>query len=465
MSVSSIIQQQLTVEPLASAKHLVVAYSGGVDSHVLLHALHSLKFSEGYDFELSAIHIHHGLSNNADAWQQHCQQICQQLNISFQTANLTLQLKARQSLEAHARDMRYKMLNQLAPANSHVLLGQHQDDQLETFLLQLKRGAGPKGLSAMIRAWSTKIDVTNNKQLSYYRPLLDASRQDILAYAQLHQLKWVEDESNQDVEYERNFLRQKVLPIMQTRWPELASTVSRSAALCAEQQTLLEESCEEKLQPLRTAKNSLNISGLQQLSQAWMHQVVRYWLNQQGIQSPSLAVLNRLKPEVFEAKDDATPILQWQDRQFRRFDQQLFVIAVPPPKVEFNQRWNSEKHIWLPYDLGKLEFIDSSDADINENSPLSFDPNLGPIGIRLGGFSVKFKPQGSSHSKPIKQWFKQWKVPPWQRDTAVMLIQDDTVLSVLCDNQWRHAEQQLKNADSIVVKHFRLAQPSNENPK
>lgn len=453
MSVSNIIQQQLGLEPLAKAKHLVVAYSGGVDSHVLLHVLHSLKVSEGYDFELSAIHIHHGLSENADTWQQHCQQVCQQLNIPFQTANLVLELKPRQSLEALARDMRYQKLQELAPVYSQVLLGQHQDDQLETFLLQLKRGAGPKGLSGMSRAWSVKTDATQYKQLSYYRPLLDVSRQDILAYAQLHHLKWVEDESNQDVQFERNFLRQRVLPVMQERWPTLARTVSRSASLCAEQQALLEESCEEKLQGLRSGENSLDISGLQLLSQAWMHQVVRYWLNQQGIQSPSMAVLNRLKPEVFEAKDDATPILQWQGWQFRRFDQLLFVIAVPAAKVDFKQRWQGEKLISLPDDFGELEFIHVSSAEGIDNYQLRFDPNLGPIDIRIGGYSAKFKPQISPHSKPIKQWFKQWKIPPWKRDKAIILSQNDSVLSVFCDNQWRHAEQQLESSDITLVKH------------
>lgn len=453
MSVSSIIQQQLGLEPLAKAKHLVVAYSGGVDSHVLLHVLHSLKASEGYDFELSAIHIHHGLSENADLWQQHCQQVCQQLKVPFQTANLVLELKPRQSLEALARDMRYQKLQELAPAYSQVLLGQHQDDQLETFLLQLKRGAGPKGLSAMSRSWSAKTDATNNKQLNYYRPLLDASRQDILAYAQFHHLKWVEDESNQDVQFERNFLRQKVLPIMQQRWPTLARTVSRSAALCAAQQALLDESCEEKLQSLRTDKNSLDILKLQQLSQAWMHQVVRYWLNQQGIQSPSMAVLNRVKPEVFEAKDDATPILQWQGWQFRRFDQQLFVIAIPAAKVDFNYHWQGEKLIALPYDFGALEFNHTSQTDNKDMSQLCFDPKLGPIDIRMGGYSVKFKAQTSPFSKPLKQWFKQWKIPPWKRDSAIILIQNDLVLSVYCDNQWRHAAQQLESSEVIWVKH------------
>ena len=207
MSVLSTLREQLSCEPLFSATHIIVAYSGGVDSHVLLHALHSIKQESEHDFQLSAIHIHHGLSKHADQWQTHCQQVCTQLNIAFQTANVSVEALPRQSLEAQAREARYNKLVELAPVNSQVLLGQHQDDQLETFLLQLKRGAGPKGLSAMNRAWVSPCLLQPDKQVGFYRPLLDIRQHTIMDYAQQHILKWCEDESNQNTDFERNFFR------------------------------------------------------------------------------------------------------------------------------------------------------------------------------------------------------------------------------------------------------------------
>ena len=177
MSILNTLKEQLSCEPLSSATHIVVAYSGGVDSHVLLHALHQSKQEPQFNFQLSAIHIHHGLSQHADQWQTHCQQVCTQLNIEFQTANVSVDVLPRQSLEAQAREARYNKLVELAPANSQVMLGQHQDDQLETFLLQLKRGAGPKGLSAMNRAWVVHCPLQSSKKVGFYRPLLDTTQQ------------------------------------------------------------------------------------------------------------------------------------------------------------------------------------------------------------------------------------------------------------------------------------------------
>lgn len=436
MSILTTIKEQLVCEPLLSASQLVVAYSGGVDSHVLLHALDKIRKQQPLPFQLSAIHIHHGLSQHADQWQSHCKQICSSLGIAFQTANVNLADTPRKSLEAQAREARYKQLTELAPANSQVLLGQHQDDQLETFLLQLKRGAGPKGLSAMNRSWIVSGETDSDKQVGFYRPLLAITQQQILEYAQQHNLQWCEDESNQNTDFERNFLRHDVLPVLQNRWPELARSVARSASLCAEQQSLLDEINEDKLKSLRASANSLHLPGLKQLSQPWLHQLIRYWLTEQGIQNPSLAMLMQLKPELLDAAEDATPILQWQNWQFRRFNQQLFVINVPPETVSFGMQWRGEKHVRLPYHQGSLNFIVSENSINCLQSQFNIDPSLGSIEIRLGGYGTKFKPLGSAYSKPVKQWFKEWKVAPWVRERAVFLVQNEAVLALLIQGQW-----------------------------
>jgi tRNA(Ile)-lysidine synthase len=486
MSVLNTLREQLSCEPLLSATHIVVAYSGGIDSHVLLHALQLARQYAKLDFQLSAIHIHHGLSQYADQWQAHCQQVCSQLDITFQTANVSVVAKARQSLEAQAREARYNKLVELAPVNSQVVLAQHQDDQLETFLLQLKRGAGPKGLSAMNREWVVNSRLQPDKQVGFYRPLLDTTQQAILDYAQQHNLKWCEDESNQNTDFERNFLRHDVLPILQHRWPRISRSVARSAALCAEQQGLLDEICANKLKSIQASANSLYLTELKPLSSAWLHQLVRYWLSELGIQSPSLTVLNQLRPEVLDAAEDATPILQWNGWQFRRFDQQLFVVRASLKKNTLNKIWQGESTITLPNNMGDLTFtqVTSSQADntqvnssqenntqlnssqvnssqlnsmqVYDMSQLAVNPNLGSITLRFGGYSARFKPAGSSHSKPIKQWFKQWKVAPWLRDSVLLVIQNEQVLAVLLDGNWQRAKALDSNFKDDLIVHVRV---------
>ena len=471
MSVLNVLREQLGCEPLLSATHIAVAYSGGVDSHVLLHALHSVRKEAKLEFQLSAIHIHHGLSQHADQWQTHCKQVCTQLDITFQTTNVSVEPLPRQSLEAQAREARYSKLVELAPVNSQVVLGQHQDDQLETFLLQLKRGAGPKGLSAMNRAWVSHCPLQPGKKVGFYRPLIDTKQQAILDYAQQHDLKWCEDESNQNTDFERNFLRHDVLPILQSRWPEISGSVARSAALCAEQQGLLDEICHAKLKHIKASATSLHLPALKSLSQSWLHQLVRFWLSELNMQSPPLAVLNQLRPEVLDAAEDATPILQWNGWQFRRFNQQLFVIRASPEKVIINKTWQGEKNIKLPNNMGNLTFtqvynVQTSSAQTssaqtssvqikstqtNNMSQLLVNPNLGPIIIRTGGYSTKFKPAGCHHSKPIKQWFKQWKVAPWLRDAVLLVIQNEQVLGLFMEGFWQIAQtSDIKSTNNSV---------------
>ena len=461
MSVLNTLREQLSCEPLCSATHIVVAFSGGVDSHVLLHALHSVRQEARLDFQLSAIHIHHGLSKHADQWQTHCQQVCNQLDIAFQTVNVSVEALPRQSLEAQAREARYNKLVELAPVNSQVVLGQHQDDQLETFLLQLKRGAGPKGLSAMNRTWVSPCPLQPDKQVRFYRPLLDTKQQVILDYAQQHKLQWCEDESNQNTDFERNFLRHDVLPVLQNRWPEISRSVARSASLCAEQQRLLDEICGEKLKLIKASANSLHLPALKQLSQSWLNQLVRYWLSELGIQSPSLAVLNQLIPEVLDAANDAMPILQWNGWQFRRFDQQLFVIRASLEKVSIHKVWQGEKSIQLLESMGRLTFtqindvsannvqtnnvqtnnVQTNNKQIDDASQLIVNPNLGAISIRSGVYSARFRPAGSNHSKPLKQWFKLWKVAPWFRDSVLLVIQNEQVLGLFVAGCWKIADK------------------------
>ena len=433
------LQQKLSTTLRHEQQPIVVAYSGGVDSHVLLHCLHTLRIEGKLNNPLSAIHIHHGLSPNADHWLLHCQQRCQALAVPLQAAKVNLDLQHRQSLEAVARTARYTKISELAPQHALVLLAQHQDDQLETVLLQLKRGAGPKGLAAMAELTQHIAGIDNSKQLSFYRPLLNTSQAAILTYANQHKLQWIEDESNHNLDFERNFLRHKVLPVLTEKWPEFAKTAARSAQLCGEQQLLLEEVSLQKLADIRSANNSLHLQPLLELSAAWLHQLVRIWLLESGIPAPSQTVLHKLKPELLAAKADANPIIQWANWQFRRFDQRLFVILSEPSILPHTLLWQGQQQLNLPEPLGSLRCQAAEQRVVQRVEQLNcllFDPNMGEVKLHFGGYEQRFKPFDRACSKPLKQWYKEWKIPPWQRDKVVLFTQGEQALALLMDGKW-----------------------------
>ena len=238
---------------LASQPAVLLAYSGGLDSSVLLHQLVLLR-NQRPELQLRAVHIHHGLNPLADSWVAHCEQQCAQWQVPLEVVRVQIDARAG-GIEAAARTARYDAFSQLLLPDEALLTAQHLDDQSETVLLALKRGSGPAGLAAMPQQhWLG--------QHRHLRPLLAVSRSQLEAWAQHHQLSWIEDDSNQDPRYDRNFLRLKVLPLLNDRWPHFASAVARSAALCGEQEQLLDELLAEELAALadRQAGWSLHVS-------------------------------------------------------------------------------------------------------------------------------------------------------------------------------------------------------------
>ncbi len=211
---------------------IIVGFSGGMDSRVLLRL--AARYCKQHSIACLAVHVHHGLSANADEWQIHCERWAKEEAVEFVCERVILAKDSGDSLEQLARQARYQALCQHIENGDLLLTGQHLDDQAETMLLALKRGSGPKGLSSMASSMAFSLG-------TLVRPLLNATRRDIERYAQQQQLQWVEDESNTDTRFDRNFLRQNVLPVLSQRWPSFAQAASRSARLCAKQEQLLKE--------------------------------------------------------------------------------------------------------------------------------------------------------------------------------------------------------------------------------
>ncbi|GGO72129.1 tRNA lysidine(34) synthetase TilS [Bowmanella pacifica] len=404
---------------LHTNQQVVVAYSGGLDSSVLLHLAARLR-AELPQLDVGAVHIHHGLSPNADDWLRHCQAQCQALALPFVSQRVNLASGSRQSLEALARDARYQAITALTKEDTVVLLGQHQDDQLETVLLQLKRGAGPKGLAAMAQ-------VQQRLGRTYLRPLLSHRREELEAYANLYGLRWIEDESNLDQGFERNFLRHAVIPSLKQRWPAITQTVSRSARLCAEQQQLLEEVSKERLQTVQVGADYLDIQALQKFSKAWQQQLVRLWLQEAQVQAPPEQLLQRLDRELFDAREDGQPCLSWGEWQFRRFRQRLYLLKRNLGEKNTPKVWLGQSSLLLE-DGRQLLFIRDPDA---EDLPKLYLLPGQQVQICFNELSHPFCPAGEKHHKPLKQWFKQADIPPWQRQAMPLVLIDGKLAAVV----------------------------------
>ncbi|HFZ8995128.1 TPA: tRNA lysidine(34) synthetase TilS [Citrobacter freundii] len=397
---------------LFTSQQILVAYSGGLDSTVLLHQL-VLWRTQLPNITLRAIHIHHGLSPHADSWVKHCAAQCQQWQVPLVVERVTLADDGL-GIEAQARQARYQAFAQALLPGEVLVTAQHLDDQCETFLLALKRGSGPAGLSAM-----GELSPFAGTQL--IRPLLKQTRGALEAWAAHHQLRWIEDESNQDDTYDRNFLRLRVLPLLQQRWPHFTEATARSAALCAEQENLLDELLAEELSGCVTPQGTLQLAPLMTMSQVRRAALIRRWLALQNAPMPSRDGLERIWQEAALAREDAAPCLRFGEYEVRRYQGQLWWIKSVAGQSETVLAWpDREKPLTLPTGLGALVLTPGGEL----RQPRSDEP-----------VSIRFKAPGMLHivgrngGRKLKKIWQEMGVPPWRRDTTPLLFYGDTLIA------------------------------------
>ena len=397
-------------------KSMTIALSGGVDSVVLLHLLHQLQ--KTHHFTLKASHVHHGLSKNADKWVKFCEKLCAKLSISLDVNYIQLPQKKALGIEGEARRLRYEKL--LQSKTDLVVLAHHEDDQAETFLLQLIRGAGVKGLSSMAHFDDTR---------RLWRPLLNASRIDIERYAKKHKLKWIEDESNQNTDFDRNFIRSKVLPILKNRFNHIIKVISRSSSHLAEAQTLLNDLAKLDLKNYLKSdiyKHKLQVKTLEKLSLSRAKNVLRYWLEINDQLMPSKDLLDELLRQVLTAKKDATIKIQLsKDFEIRRYKDEIYIVKKNQNKEKnYAIIWAGESEIILPNGQ-KLTFKKVKGKGIH----LKFlrDQKL-KIRNRQGG--EFFKPDSKRPTKKIKQLLQESDLPPWERENLPLIFVGDDLAFV-----------------------------------
>ncbi|WP_299020309.1 tRNA lysidine(34) synthetase TilS [uncultured Photobacterium sp.] len=415
-------------------RRFVLALSGGLDSRVLLHLM-GLFLRQHPQHRCLAIHVHHGLSANADLWSERCVEWSLQEGIECLVERVNLELGSRISVEQLARDERYRALKKHFQPGDILLTAQHADDQLETVLLALKRGSGPAGLAAM-------AECTPFASGYHLRPLLGVTRQQIEEYGRSCQLDWVEDESNQDTRYDRNFLRHQVAPQMIARWPGIRKAVTRSASLCGEQDALLQELLREKLMQAMYHDQSLIISQLG--SERIGKQLIRHWLKRFDVLMPSQAQLEQIWHTIVKAKPDANPQLCWQQVQVRRYQQRLYLVQQWPDIREWQQECLLGQPCQLPQDLGELKLLPTSYGQLRLPKPDE------EVSVRFDPEGLEVKPVGRSGKRKLKKLFQEYGVPSWNRRRTPLVYYGEELAAVAglfvveafrgqdCDLEWHN---------------------------
>ncbi|TWX73872.1 tRNA lysidine(34) synthetase TilS [Colwellia sp. C1TZA3] len=411
---------------------IIIAYSGGVDSQVLLVALAKLKQQRQLPNAIVVCHVNHGLSPDADAWQMFAQQQCKRLSLPFISDKLHLKKQAQQSLEAIARDARYKVLVQASTEPAIIVTGHHLNDQAETFLLALKRGSGLKGLSAMQASLPFA-------QHTLARPLLSISRTDIVAYANQQQLSWIEDESNTDERFDRNFLRHQILPTLNERWPSINKTIARSAEHCLEAQQLLDELAQQDLADCQHSSYQLSVAKLNVLSEPRLKNLLRYFLSRHHFLMPSRQQLMQICQQL-NAEADKSPVIQLAACCIRRYKTALYLTPIYQDLSLWQQSLDlvilaNEKplNIFLPDELGVLSFSSLlvQKQDINHWQALIKKPQKNQlVTIRFSHENPSCLPQYRQHSRPLKKVLQELAIPPWQRKRLPFIYYDDELVAV-----------------------------------
>ncbi|KRD30519.1 tRNA(Ile)-lysidine synthase [Lysobacter sp. Root916] len=401
--------------PLLQALHdlpdgpLCVGYSGGLDSSVLLHALAATPAARAQG--LRAWHVHHGLHAQADAWAAQCAEICAALSVPLTVSRVNVAHDRGDGPEAAARRARHAAFEAGLHAGETLALAHHRDDQAETFLLRALRASGPDGLAAM-RRWR---DCGAGR---LWRPLLALPRNALEAYAREHGLRWIEDPSNADDAYDRNFLRRRVLPLLRERWPQADAALAASAGLNAQAATLLEREDALALAQVRSADpQALSRAGLRALAPARRARVLRRWIADLRLPPLPAQGVARIEAELLDARDDAEAQFVWSGAVIRAWRDLLHAQAQTPALAQdWRTHWDGRAPLALPGG-GELRLEGAAALEA-----------LCEAHARVGGERIVLP--GRSHGHSLKQALQSLGVPPWERRRLPLLSRDGALLAV-----------------------------------
>ncbi|MDR6093904.1 tRNA lysidine(34) synthetase TilS [Stenotrophomonas sp. SORGH_AS_0321] len=408
---------------------LLVGYSGGLDSTVLLHWLQRSAAAEGVG--VRAVHVHHGLQAAADDWALHCQQQCDALGVPLCIHRVAVDLDAGLGMEAAARQARRAAFAAELRDDETLALAQHQDDQAETFLLRALRGSGVDGLAAM--AADSALGAHR-----LWRPLLQVPRSALLVYARQQALQWIEDPSNADDGPDRNFLRLHVLPLLRQRWPHAGPALAASAAQCGDTGRMLDEEDEKLLQHLQVASRVLSVELLRQVSPQRRARVLRRWVLAHGVPALPARVVSQLEHELLPAAPDRDAQVRWQQHSIRQWRGHWYLLPAVLPQLPagWQATWDGRAPLALP-DGGQLRLQGAA----------AFDVPMQVTG-RHGGERIQLP--GRNHQHALKDCLQREHLAPWRRRQLPLLFADgqlqaaaDVVLSAPLQAWLQHHDAQL----------------------
>ena len=410
-----------------SEPRVAVAFSGGLDSSVLLRLAADWIAQRG--LSLHAFHVHHGLSPQADRWVMHCSDVARIAGVRF--AHRRIEVRAAGvGVEQAARAARYRALGQMCAEHEVELLltAHHLDDQAETVLLQMLRGAGVAGLSGMEQA-SAPHALLGYDTTCVGRPLLGVARSELHEFAQRRSLPWVEDESNTNLHYTRNRLRHAVLPSLQQNFPGYQRMLSRSAQHAADAQELLDELGDADLRECRQGDipdAGLDVAYLLTLSPARFNNLVRRWFATCNLRMPSTAWLAQLRKQVMEAGEGAAVRVTHPDCELWRYRGRLLlaprVAQAVMEAVPINFRWQGERELQFKEFGGTLVFEPAENGVQRE----WLEKQQMILRHRSGGERLKLAP--NRPMRTLKQHFQTLALPPWQRTRLPVVAVGSTVL-------------------------------------
>ncbi|MBL8497687.1 tRNA lysidine(34) synthetase TilS [Nitrosomonas sp. JL21] len=398
---------------------LAIALSGGVDSVVLLHVLAEL--SKEMHFMLTAVHVNHGISDNASHWSRFCCDLCHTYQIPIHVAYVHVKKGIGLSLEASAREQRYRVFGYLQA--DFVVLAQHLDDQAETMLLQLFRGAGIKGLSAMPEVRNQQ----GHNSPKILRPLLEVSRSSIETYARQNELTWITDESNDDTTFNRNFLRHDVLPVIRKRYPRYPEILLRSSRHFSEANELLDELAQIDRDYCLVA-GKLHIERLRAFSLPRAKNLLRYTLLSHGADLPSTARLNEILKQLQALSPDHQFHVSFGNTEIRSYQGAIYILSRPKGAAEFTEfrrLWHGEALPDVQHTQGAIRFIESKGLGISPRKILGKT-----IGIRLRKGGERFMPACNRPRRSLKNLLQEASIPPWERMRMPLLFCDERLVWV-----------------------------------
>ena len=394
----------------------VIALSGGLDSAVLAHALAATR--ERHGKSLLAVHVDHQLNPESGDWTDHCRRLAGTLGIDFIAESVSVDAADARGLEAAAREVRYAALALHTGDGDWLLSAHHRNDQAETLLLNLMRGSGPAGLAGIGQ-------LTPFAAGWLARPLIDVSRVALQAYAEQHEVRWIDDPSNDDLRFDRNYLRHAVLPSLERRWPGVVERLARSAGFAAEAALMLDELAAIDLRGVGDRATRIEIAGLLALSEARQRNLIRYAVRQAGLPVPGAARLATVVDSVLRAREDAQPLVAWDGAEVRRYRGKLYLL---PPLSE--QTWPAEGRplAGAPVELGP----DMGVLRLASGAPRGLSGTIVARGLcvrtRLGGEEIK--PTGQRYTKKLKKLLQEEGVVPWMRERLPLVYAGEELVAI-----------------------------------